>query len=71
MLCMEFLGDPRKNGCSHALKIHGKLALAVLECARPMTINAFLAGYEAGERGDGLDYSLDNFDTAQPKEINP
>jgi hypothetical protein len=34
MLCMEFLGDPRKNGCPHALKIHGKLALAVLECAK-------------------------------------
>lgn len=34
MLCMEFLGDPRKNGCPHALKIHGKLALAVLECGQ-------------------------------------
>ncbi|OWQ97989.1 hypothetical protein CDQ91_10235 [Sphingopyxis witflariensis] len=34
MLCMEFLGDPRRNGCPHALKIHGKLALAVLECSQ-------------------------------------
>ena len=32
LLCMQFLGDPRKNGCPNALRIHGKLALDVLDC---------------------------------------
>jgi len=32
------------------------------EALRAARNDAFLAGYEAGERGDGLDYSLDKFD---------
>jgi hypothetical protein len=30
MLCMEFLGDPRKNGCGHAVRIHGDRARAAI-----------------------------------------
>lgn len=25
-ICMEFLGDPRKSGCGHAVRVHGKMA---------------------------------------------
>lgn len=32
---------------------------------RPPAVNAFLAGFEAAERGDGLDYSLDKFTATQ------
>jgi hypothetical protein len=30
LLCMEFLGDPRKNGCGHAVRIHGDRARAAI-----------------------------------------
>ena len=33
LLCMEFLGDVRKSGCSHSTKLHGTLARAVLAIA--------------------------------------
>lgn len=37
---------------------------------RPPATNAFLAGYEAGERGDGLHSALDHFAAAKAKGEN-
>lgn len=30
-ICMEFLGDPRKAGCGHAVLVHGKMAQNILD----------------------------------------
>ena len=39
VLCMEFLGSPRKSGCAHAMRVHGKTARAA--------ITAYLGGNDA------------------------
>lgn len=33
LLCMEFLGSPRKSGCGHSTRIHGEVARAALTAA--------------------------------------
>ncbi len=30
-LCMEFLGDPRKSGCGHAVTVHCNLVRLVVD----------------------------------------
>ena len=39
-ICMEFLGNPRRNGCGHAVTVHGKLAEQVIQAARGETPHA-------------------------------
>ena len=39
VLCMEFLGSPRKSGCAHASRIHGHTAR--------LAITAFIGGDDA------------------------
>lgn len=35
LLCMDQLGSPRKKGCCHSARVHGKLADAILSLLRP------------------------------------
>lgn len=32
VLCMDQLGDVRKKGCGHCVRVHGKLAEQILSC---------------------------------------
>ncbi len=42
LLCMQFLGDPRKSGCGCAVSVHGDLAREVLAALPNATSNASL-----------------------------
>jgi len=33
LICMQFLGNPRKRGCGSALQVHGQFVNAILSAA--------------------------------------
>lgn len=46
-ICMQFLGNPRKNGCGEAMRVHGALVLAVLRTACPLPVDRNPEGEDA------------------------
>ena len=56
LLCMDQLGSPRKKGCCHSARVHGKLADSILSLLRPAEpAEAALGGwtYEIQHGPDG------------------